>query len=423
MFLCFLLHMSMQSFKKFLFLYTGVLVLIGVFLIGWAVGRNEAHANPKSVEALPAHISGVGSEAPSSVSKDVDFDTFWEAWDLLQTEHVDRPLNESQMFYGAMHGMVASLQDPYSLFMEPTIAEDFQEELNGRFEGIGAEIGIRDGRLTIIAPLAESPAEQAGLEGGDKIYFIDGFDTTNITLNDAVNKIRGDRGTEVVLTIFRDSEDDFRDVTIKRDTIKIVSVTSEMKVTKQGKHIGYIKLMNFHSDSDTRFRKAVNDLLAQGPDGFIIDVRNNPGGFLDKAISISDFWVPGGLIIVSEKYSDDNIQSHLATGAAELGEFKTVVLINGGSASAAEILAGALQDHERATLIGEQSFGKGSIQDLHDFKDGSALKYTIAKWLTPLGHEIDRKGITPDVVVERTADDYNNQLDPQLDAALEHFDN
>jgi carboxyl-terminal processing protease len=192
-----------------------------------------------------------------------------------------------------------------------------------------------------------------------------------------------------------------------------------MKETPSGKKIGYIKITNFHEDTSSRFRQSVNDLLAQGPDGFILDMRNNPGGFLDRAIDVASYWVPAGEAVVLEKFSNNNVQSHLATGHDELRGFPTVVLINGGSASGSEIVAGALQDHDLATLVGEKTFGKGSVQDLTEFKDGSALKLTIARWLTPDGRTIDTEGIEPDETIELTEEDYNNDIDPQLDKALE----
>lgn len=412
----------MTFLKKIFITYGTIFALIIVFVLGWAVG-NKSLPTPNLVlennNPEAGKVIGKDTAPPAWLSRDVDFDIFWQVWQIIQSDYVDKPVAEPQLFYGAMQGLVASLGDPYSNFLEPQTAKNFTEELAGHFEGIGAEIGIKNDRLTIISPLPESPAEKAGLKGGDKVFFIDDFDTTDISLSDAVSRIRGERGTQVTLKVLRDNEIDFRDIIITRDTIKIVSVQQEMKTTTSGKKISYIKITNFNEDTSSRFRQAVNESLSQGPEGFIIDVRNDPGGFLDKAIELASYWIPSGKIVVQEKFSENNIQSHVATGSAQLNDFQTVVLVNGGSASASEILAGALQDHGLATLVGEQTFGKGSVQDLKEFSNGSALKLTIARWLTPDGRQIDGDGIAPDVKVELTEDDYNNDKDPQLKKALE----
>jgi len=412
----------MTFLKKIFITYGTIFALIIVFVLGWAVG-NKSLPTPNLVlennNPEAGKVIGKDTAPPAWLSRDVDFDIFWQVWQIIQSDYVDKPVAEPQLFYGAMQGLVASLGDPYSNFLEPQTAKNFTEELAGHFEGIGAEIGIKNDRLTIISPLPESPAEKAGLKGGDKVFFIDDFDTTDISLSDAVSRIRGERGTQVTLKVLRDNEIDFRDIIITRDTIKIVSVQQEMKTTTSGKKISYIKIINFNEDTSYRFRQAVNESLSQGPEGFIIDVRNDPGGFLDKAIELASYWIPSGKIVVQEKFSENNIQSHVATGSAQLNDFQTVVLVNGGSASASEILAGALQDHGLATLVGEQTFGKGSVQDLKEFSNGSALKLTIARWLTPDGRQIDGDGIAPDVKVELTEDDYNNDKDPQLKKALE----
>lgn len=412
----------MTFLKKVFFTYSIVFALVIVFIAGWGLGNNNPGSplifnNAASEET--GELIGKNSNPPAWLSNDVEFDLFWEAWRKIQDDFVDTPIVEPTLFYGAMRGMVSSLGDPYSVFMEPEDATEFNEELAGRFEGIGAEIGIKNQRLTIIAPLPESPAEASGLKAGDKVFSIDDFDTTDISLNEAVNRIRGEGGTDVTLTVHRGEELDFRDITITRDTIRVVSVRYEMKQTASNKKIGYIKISNFHEDTSGRFREAVNELLAQGPDGFILDMRNNPGGFLDKAIDVSSYWVAAGEIVVMEKFSDENIKNHYARGSNELNEFPTIVLVNGGSASGSEIVAGALQDFDLATLVGETTFGKGSVQDLTNFRDGSAMKLTIARWLTPNGRTIDAEGIVPDEEIELSEEDYNNDVDPQLDKALE----
>jgi len=293
---------------------------------------------------------------------------------------------------------------------------------------------VKNNQLVIVAPLSGSPAERAGLKAGDKILYIDDFDTTGINVNDAVNRIRGPKGTKVVLTIWRGQETKERKITVTRDTIKIVSASwqaEEKEVTKTvqkdgqpveekvNEKIAVIKLSNFNEDTNTRLIKVINEILTSNVQGIILDLRGNPGGYIDQAIDIASHWLPAGQTVVSEKFADGKITQHLASGQAELKNYKTAVLINGGSASASEIVAGAFQDHKIATIVGEQSFGKGSVQSLENYPDGSAVKLTVARWLTPNGTTIDKQGITPDVKVELTEDDFNNGKDPQLDKAME----
>lgn len=413
----------MPFLRKIFVTYGLIFAMVLVFVAGWALGSSNPTVATIKTEngdiVETGSVEGKKTAPPSWLTKDVEFDIFWQVWEKIQGDFVEQPVAEPELFYGALRGMVASLGDPYSVFLEPQDAEEFTEELAGRFEGIGAEIGIKNGRLTIVSPLPESPAEQAGILAGDKVFAIDGYDTTDINLDDAVNRIRGEKGTEVTLTILRPDETELRDIAITRDTIRIFSVSHEIKETPNGKKIGYIKISNFHEDTSTRFRQAVTELLAEGPDGFILDLRNNPGGFLDRSIDVASYWVPAGEVVVMEKFSDKNQQTHLAAGNDELSNFPTVVLVNGGSASGSEIVAGALKDHDLATLVGQTTFGKGSVQDLTEFADGSAVKLTIARWLTPDGITIDTEGIIPDEEIELTEEDYNNDRDPQLDRALE----
>lgn len=401
--------------------------MIVVFLLGYDFGRTSKIPNTVvggyKYSGESGIVNGKNASPPSWYSEDVQFQIFWDVWKTVQSEYVDRPVAETELFYGAVQGMVTAIGDPFSAFLKPVIAENFTETLSGEFEGIGAEIGIRDNVLTIISPLPESPAEKAGLKAQDKVLKIDGFDTRDINIDDAVNRIRGKKGTEVILTVYREGEPDFIDIGIVRDTIKIVSVTSEIKQTPNGEKVGYIKMTNFNADTGTRVASAINELLSNGAESFIVDVRSNPGGFLNIANDITGFWVESGKVIVQEKFSENRIEPDLSSGSGKLKDFPTVVLINGGSASASEIFAGALQDYGLAKLVGEQSFGKGSVQSLTNFPDGSSLKLTIARWLTPLGHQIDGEGIEPDLFVERTIEQFESGEDPQLDAALKLLDN
>jgi len=390
------------------------LVLVGAYFSGYTLGRQEGRTRPQP-PAGSGRVVGTATGTPAWLSQDVSFNLYWDLWNIIQTRFIDKPVEEPKLFYGSLAGMVAALEDPYSVFLPPKDAEEFTEELQGRFEGIGAEIGIRDNRLTVISPLPESPAEQAGLKPADWIIAIDGFDTKGINLNNAVKRIRGEKGTTVILKIWRDGFEEEKEFSIIRDEIKIVSVRWEMK----DGGIGYIKITNFNSDSGARFYQAIEDMFAKKPRGIILDMRNDPGGFLEIAVEIASYWVEEGRPVVLEKSVERGTVEYRATRNQSAAGMPTVVLVNRGSASASEIVAGALQDYGLATIVGETTFGKGSIQDLKDLSDGSAVKLTIARWLTPKEREIDKEGIKPDVEVEMEEEDVKESKDPQLDKALE----
>ena len=415
-------------FKRGIFVYVWIILLIASFSIGVMVGKDKAEVNILSTAESTEYgeLKGKTDELPEFLSKDVEFRIFWDVWNIIQQRYIDRPVGESALFYGALNGMVASLGDPYSTFLEPKTADEFAQELKGRFEGVGMEIGIRNDVLTVIAPLAESPAEKAGIRAQDVVVKIDGFSTQEIDIQDAVNRIRGEKGTTVVLEIYRPKTREFLDISVVRDVIKIVSVelknyTSEEYEFLGDKKVSLIKVTNFNADTSARFKKAVQDVLLDDPDGLILDLRGNPGGYLDAAVEMAEWWLVQGKTVVIEQFSEKDKKIYMASNEAVLDKFKTVVLVDGGSASGSEIVAGALQDHGAAVLIGETTFGKGSVQQLEDLDDGSAIKITIARWLTPKGRTIDREGIEVDIEIERTVEDYNQGLDPQLDRAIEYF--
>jgi carboxyl-terminal processing protease len=308
------------------------------------------------------------------------------------------------------------MNDPYTTYFDPEEAKQFKSDLTGSFEGIGAEIGIKNNELQIIAPLPGSPAELAGIISGDKIYAIDGKETTQMTVEEAVLHIRGPKGTMVVLTIGREGFLKPQDISITRNTITIKSV--ELKMREDG--IAVIHLSFFSEDTSDQFTDAVNTLLTKGATGIIIDLRNNTGGFLDAAIHVAGHWL-GNQTVVIEKIQDEQ-QAYHDTKNARLSQIPTVVLVNGGSASASEILAGALQDYGLAYVMGEQTFGKGSVQNYQELPDGSAVKITIAEWLTPHGRSIHEVGITPDQIVPFTKQDLEAQQDPPFLAAIKWLD-
>jgi carboxyl-terminal processing protease len=403
--------------RKAVGVYLSVVFVIASFLWGYRLG---AHDSSKVTGSASGTVEFVNADVDRSGGV-VDFQMFWDLWQLIKDRYAKQPVDERKMFYGALEGMVASLGDPHSVFMEPVATEQFAQELSGKFEGIGAEIGDRKGNLVIIAPLPDSPAEKAGLLAGDRILGIDDVDTTGMGLDDAVSRIRGDKGTKVKLHILRGDEQEPRIVEIVRDTIAVHSVKVTYATSPKGKKLAVIQISHFNQDTTELFLDAVAEATKRGVDGVVLDLRNNPGGYLDVSVRVLGEWIPGQ-IAVSERYSDGTKDDHVADGLGRLAGIPTVVLVNLGSASASEIVAGALQDLDKGILIGEQTFGKGSVQDLIDLDDGSSVKLTIAEWLTPKGNNINTQGIAPDYVVLRTEEDYENDKDPQQDAAYAWFD-
>jgi len=400
---------------KFLLRYTAVYAVIslmlGSFLGGLTLGSWQGKVKTEK-EFLGGKIENK-EKLPDYLSKDIDFDLFWEVWNLVKKEYVHQPVQDTKLFYGALAGIVYALEDPYSTFFDPQMAKKFQEELQGSFEGIGAELGIKDKQLTIIAPLPETPAAQAGLKSGDKILAIGGKDTNGMALDYAVSLIRGPKGTEVTLAIWREDWEKPKDFKIKRDKIELVSVKWEMKGD-----IGYIEINHFNEDTNARFNQAVNEIITKNPKGLILDLRNNPGGFLETAVDVAGEWIENNLVVI-EQAEDGRKDELKSKGSARLQNLETVVLVNEGSASASEIVAGALQDYAKAVLVGKKTFGKGSVQSLETLRDGSAIKITVAEWLTPKGRLINKEGIKPDIEVDLTEEDYSASRDPQLDKAIE----
>jgi carboxyl-terminal processing protease len=398
----------------------GVVMALAVtmsFIAGVFIG--DLRRAPARTQA-PGTGQVTNKEAKPDVAlKDVDFGAFWDIWKTVKERYVEEPPSDVDMYYGAVSGMVGSLGDPYSVFFDPKVAAKFATELEGEFEGIGAEIGIKHEQLTIIAPLPGTPAERAGIKAGDKILGIDDVDTLGMSVEDAVSRIRGDKGTKVKLHITREGFKEPKEIEITRDTITVESVKwSFVTDKKSGKRFARITVSHFNERTLAKFNEAVRALLLEDVDGIVLDLRNNPGGFLDTAVDMAGEWVSHDVIVV-EKFSDGTKKNYASDGGARLSEIPTVILVNGGSASASEIVAGALQDYGKAKLIGEKTFGKGSVQDYTEFEDGSALKLTVALWLTPKGRSINKEGIAPDVEVEMTPEDYDAEKDPQLDKAIE----
>jgi carboxyl-terminal processing protease len=406
--------------RKILIFLFFLLFLASAFQAGLIVAsKNEIVKETVAKEYLYlGKVLGLyNSNKPNYVSQDVDFNLFWKVWDDLKNSFVDKEkLNDKKMFYGALRGLVSSLGDPYTVFMDPVIAENFNNDLAGTFEGIGAEIGLKNDVITIIAPLPDMPAEKAGLKSGDKILSINGESTTNMTVEEAVSKIKGPKGTQVILSVYRDGFENFKEFKITRSTIIIKSVRTKLNDDK----MLVVQITNFNDDTDSLFNEAVSEAIKDNPKGIILDLRNNPGGYLDTAIEMASEWIEDG-VIVTEKYSEEKKIEHLARGRARLKGFKTVVLVNQGSASASEIVSGALQDYKDAAIIGMKTFGKGSVQTLLNLDDGSSVKITIAKWLTPKGRSINDEGIMPDYEVDLTLENFNANKDPQMEAAVKYL--
>ncbi|MEY4723057.1 MAG: hypothetical protein RLZZ324_570 [Candidatus Parcubacteria bacterium] len=372
-----------------------------------------------AVSAMVGKVLGQSTAPQVDLTKDVDFQQFWDVWKTVKAKHVyPENTSDKKLFYGAIAGMVGSLGDPYSVYFDPEFAQKFNQQLEGTFDGIGAEIGIKSDTLTVIAPLPGTPAEKAGIKAGDRIYAIDGTDTTGMSTDDAVTRIRGKKGTQVKLLIGRDGLKDPKEIVITRSTIVTQAVKWETKKLADGRKIGVITLSQFNDQVDAKFNQAVKAMLADDVKGIVLDLRNDPGGYLDAAVTVAGEWIHEDTVVI-EKYNDGKQDKYPSKGLARLDGIPTVVLINGGSASASEIVAGALQDDGKALLIGEKSFGKGSVQDYSSFDDGSALKLTVALWYTPKDRSINKAGIEPDVKVGLTTEDFNANKDPQMSKAME----
>jgi len=405
---------NLHIFKRYSFLLIVIFLLVGSFFLGYKKGQQNYSLNDKNVPLEKAIIEN----KISSQNEKVDFSLFWKVWDLVKEKHVEKNnLDAQKMVYGAINGMLSATGDPYSNFFNPQESKMFSQDIAGSFEGIGAELGIKDEILTVIAPLDGSPAQKAGIRSGDKILKIDEKSSLELTIDQAVDLIRGKKGTQVKLTILHNGDQETTEIIVIRETIKLDSAKVEFK----DDDIAYLKIIKFSDDVDAQFNSAMNKIINAKSKGIILDLRDNPGGLLDKSISIASRMMPQGKVVVLEEDNKGEKNSLYTIGGDKLSSIPMVVLINEGSASASEILAGALKDNRGLTLIGEKTFGKGSVQQLMDLPGGSSVKITVAKWLTPKGDYIMEKGISPDIEVEMTNDDYENKRDPQLDKAMEEI--
>lgn len=392
---------------KVLFGIATLVLLIAVGSVG-LIGYDLGTKHPKTLV-----IKGVNN-IENDLSVTADFGTFWQAWKLIKDEYLKgEETKDKSLVYGAIEGLVKSLGDPNTNFFPPVEAKQFAENVSGHFGGIGAEIGLKNDELVVIAPLKDSPAEKAGIRSEDKIIKIDGKDTRDMKVTDAVTHIRGEIGTKVVFNILRNGWEKPRDIEVVRDTITIPTMESKMF----DGNIGYIQIKSFNENAPQLFFEHSRDLVQKGLNGLIIDLRDDPGGYLEVAVNIAGWFFDRGATVAIQEFRGGKQQLFNAYGNGIYKRIPVAVLINGGSASASEILAGALRDNNGVTLIGEKTYGKGTVQELKPLKDGSNIKLTIAHWLTPKGALIDKEGITPDIEVKLSDDDIKQRKDSQLEKA------
>jgi carboxyl-terminal processing protease len=411
------LHKSML--KKLSLVLLSLVLLLGVFFVGIEFGIKNAPAILKVTQ-----VTNKDTGAPSTV----DFAPFWQVWSVLNekyvaTHKVNKSINDQDKVWGAIQGLAASLGDPYTVFFPPDENKSFNEQIAGKvnFGGIGMEIGIRDGVITVISPLKGSPSQLVGIRIGDRIIKIEATSTQNMKVEQAVNFIRGPKGTSVKLTVVREGLKEPKEFSVVRDTIVVPVLDTELR----SDGIFVIRLYSFSENSPELFNNAIKEFINSKSDKLILDLRGNPGGYLEAAVDMASWFLPTGKVVVQEEFScGSETKKYTSTGKAVANQnLHFTILINGGSASASEILAGALSEHGIAKLIGEKSYGKGSVQELVQITDNpkTSLKVTIARWLTPKGHSISEEGLKPDIEVKLTADDAAVGKDPQLNRAVEYL--
>jgi len=397
---------------------------LGGFGSAYVLGRyTSAFERWESFLQVPEASGGTegsGSDTvapPSPVDEKEQFQVFWEAWGLIQQYFYGELPDFSDVTYSAIHGMLGTLGDDYTAFLEPDVAAIVEEDATGEFEGIGAFVDLdEEGHLVIVQPFAGSPAEEAGLVAGDRVLEVDGVETQGKTLYEIITLIRGPEDSEVTLLVRREGVPDSFEVVVRRERIEIPVV--EVELREDG--IGYIRLNEFSANAAERTEEGLADLLEAGVQGIVLDLRQNPGGWLDQAIDVSDLFLGKGVVAI-ERFSDGSEQRFSSSSGDLAEDIPLVVLVDRGSASASEIVAGALQDRERAVLVGERTFGKGSVQRPFTLSDGSELRVTVARWFTPNDRAIHGEGLAPDIEVPWPEEELSPDEDPQLEAAVEYL--
>ena len=423
---------------------TALLVIGGIFLFGIGVAagyHNRPEINkvmgitnilPGDASTSPAKeletcIDAKGEKVPCLLNRDevqqvngadADFEQFWKVWNIINDKYVPtkhQAVTNQEKVWGAIGGLADSLGDPYTYFMPPQEKSIFEQDVSGSFGGVGMQIGTKDGLLTVIAPLKGSPAERAGIKKGDKVLLIDGATTTEMTVDKALYLIRGEIGKKVRLTVYREGVEEPLAFSITREVIQVPTIDTELRGD-----VFIIRLYGFPATGADLFRNALREFVESKSEKLVLDLRGNPGGYLEVAVDMASWFLPQGAVVVSEEEKTGMGQVYRSKGYAVFNEkFHFVILVDGGSASAAEILAGALEQHGIATLVGTKTFGKGSVQELVPVTDDTAIKVTVARWVTPNGTNLSEGGLIPEVVVEYTKEDAEKGEDPQLEKAIE----
>jgi carboxyl-terminal processing protease len=395
-----------QFSKNVSYAVLSIALVLGIFSIGVFVGHEQFGEK-------------VGTQV--SASTPADLSTFWEVWNLVEERYVpasdEDAINNEARVMGAIKGMVDAVGDPYTTFLTPEENAHFEESISGKFQGVGMEIGKRDDMLVVIAPIKDSPAFKAGIKAGDLLIRIDGESTADLSVDEAVQRIRGEKGTAIAITVMSEGEQEAKTFELIRDTIRIPTLEYELRPDG----VFVISLFNFSAGVEKEFRAALREFVLARSDKLIIDMRGNPGGFLDAAVDISSWFLPVGKVVVREHFGPNTEEKIFRSKGYNIfnDNLHLVILVDGGSASASEIVAGALKEHGVATIVGETTFGKGSVQELVQINEDTALKVTIAQWLTPEGLSISKNGLAPDVEVEQSKEDTEKKIDTQLNKAVE----
>ena len=398
---------------------TDILLYLAVAVLLFGSGYKVAEWKITKNAITPASFTVFNATSDNNI----DFRLFWDTWQKVEAKYVDKDKIDTQtMYYGAIKGLVAAVGDPYTFFLTPEENQQSKDDLGGKFEGIGAQLGLKNNAIIVIAPLKESPAEAAGLKSGDYITKVDGESTKGWALVEAVGKIRGPKDTSVTLTVLRINAE--LDIPIQRRQIKVPSVELSTE-TQNGKSVAVITLSQFGETTNSEWDKAAQEVKTtwdQGTiSGLVIDLRGNPGGYLDSAVYIASEFLEKGTTVLTQETTDERNRVYTVGRTGTLRDIPLSIMINEGSASASEILSGALRDHKRATLVGKQSFGKGSVQEALDLSGNAGLHVTIAKWILPEGEWINGVGITPDIIVENVVEEGNTitaETDEQLKQAI-----